>query len=174
MQKWTKTGPDLIKYSEEAFMIKGPGFTDIAKAVTDKGGKFRFLARGFSMSPFIKDGDLITVSPLKGKRLKKGDIVAFFDPAQNHKLYVHRIIHIKKDGYQIKGDNLYMPDGFFSQDKILGVISEVSRDGKKIFFGIQNGTRAIAIFSKWGFLAPVLFAFRRIIRIFRRGHYAGR
>lgn len=174
MQKWTKTRPDLIKYSEETLMIKGPGFTDIAKAVTEKGKKFRFLARGFSMSPFIKDGDLITVSPLKERRLKKGDIVAFYDPDKNHKLCVHRIISIKNDVCQIKGDNLHSPDGFFSQDKILGMISEASRDGKKIIFGIHTGKKMIALFSRGGFLAPSLFAVRRIIRIFRRGHYVGR
>ena len=172
MSKWSKPGPYLIKYTEKTFIFKGPGFTEIAKAVTDKGKKIRFSARGTSMSPFIKDGDLITVSPQKERRLKKGDIVAFYDPGHNHKLYVHRIIDIKKDRYQIKGDNLLTPDGFFSLDKILGFISEVLRGGKKISFGIKWGAKEVSAFSRWGILLPVLHVTRRVRAIFPGGYRA--
>ena len=37
--------------------------TALVRAVLDKGASFRFKAFGVSMTPFIQDGDVITIAP---------------------------------------------------------------------------------------------------------------
>ena len=66
------------------------GFTELLTAVLARGSLFRFQARGFSMSPFIRDGDVLTLAPAPD-RLRIGDVVAFINPC-NQQLSVHRLV----------------------------------------------------------------------------------
>jgi hypothetical protein len=50
--------------------LTGPVFIELLHATLAKGVPFPFRARGSSMHPFIKDGDVITVSPL-GERIRQ-------------------------------------------------------------------------------------------------------
>ena len=43
--------------------LSGEALIELMRAVLARGLPFRFAARGFSMAPFIRDGDVISVSP---------------------------------------------------------------------------------------------------------------
>ena len=107
---------------------------EILKAVIEKGRYFRFQVLGFSMYPFIRDNDFITISPLVPSYPRLGDIVAFIQPA-TRKLKIHRIIENKEVNYLIKGDNTFEPDGLIPRANILGYVTKVERNGKAIRLG---------------------------------------
>ncbi len=72
--------PALFSKKGGELKLSGPDLIELLQAVLDKGVPFRFRAKGFSMTPFIKDGDVITIFPLEGSRPRLGDIVAFTHP----------------------------------------------------------------------------------------------
>ena len=89
--------------AEREIPLYSPHLIELMRAVHEKGGVFRFQARGFSMSPFIKNEDVLTIAP-PDSVYETGDVLAFIRP-QSQKLAVHRAVARKKDAYFIKGDN---------------------------------------------------------------------
>jgi len=79
-----------------------------------------FRPRGNSMSPRIKSGELITVSPELGK-LKEGDIVLC---KVNGHLYLHLIRAIKGGRYKI-GNNHGRINGWCGENAIFGKVTKV-------------------------------------------------
>ena len=72
--------PALHNRAGGILSLSGPALLDLLRAVLDKRVPFRFTARGFSMSPFIKDGDVVTVSPCAPGAIHYGDVIAFVHP----------------------------------------------------------------------------------------------
>jgi len=107
----------------------------------------RFHTKGVSMAPFIKDQDIITISPLSNCAIGLGETVVFMHP-QTKKLFIHRIIGRSQDYYHIKGDNIFSTDGLIPRENILGVVTQVERKGKKIIFGLGYERYIIAALSK--------------------------
>ena len=128
------------------------------KTLIDAGFKskvpVRFRANGFSMSPFIKNGDFVILkacSPERGFRV--GDIVAL-NP-EGEKIIVHRIIKIKKELILLKGDNCIDSDGIFDKARILGVVFSIERNGKNTkYYHIFN--YLIAFLSRSGLLTSYI------------------
>ena len=137
-------------------------------AVMGKGRSFRFLAKGFSMSPFIKDGDVVTVSPFQGRKVRLGEVVAFISP-QTQSLAVHRIISKQKTRFVLQGDNVPESDGTVSAEKILGFVEKVERQGKNINLGMGPERRVIAFLNRKGWLIRLRYVLWRLLRPFRDG-----
>jgi signal peptidase I len=102
-------------------------------AVHEKGADFRFTASGMSMYPTIKDGDIITLSRVKGLRPAFGDIVAFREGVMG-KLVVHRVITASSSAFQAKGDNSPEPDSSVPFSNLLGYITNVERSGVSLLW----------------------------------------
>jgi signal peptidase I len=120
---------------------------ELLSAVTEKGKSLRFRASGISMIPFIKDEDVITISPIPSGRPVIGDVVAFLLPGAN-RLAVHRIIEKRNAGYIIKGDNVPEPDGLIPADNVLGLVTEVERNGHRALMGLGVERRLIASLAR--------------------------
>jgi hypothetical protein len=122
------------------------------------------------MSPFIKDGDAITVSPKIGCSPRFGDVVAFIHP-RTEKLFIHRVVWKRRDAYIVKGENTLESDGLIKKENILGVVTKVERKGKKVFLGLGPERFLIALLTRKNLLLPVLLPvwriFRQAVRIFR-------
>ncbi len=118
------------------------------KDVLAKGLPFRFCARGVSMAPFIKDGDVITVAPFYHSKFKVGDVVAFVC-RESGKLIVHRVV-ARRDGLPfIQGDSIpEIPDGFVPLENLLGRVIKVERSGKQIRMGLGPERFFIALLSR--------------------------
>lgn len=114
--------------------MSGKSLGQIAVSVLDKGVPIRFLARGFSMYPYIRDRDVITICPLKDDTLSRGEVVAFILP-ESENLVVHRIIGVYDNNYRVKGDNMRRIDGVLPRTAILGIVKKVERHGKCVNFG---------------------------------------
>ncbi|MEQ8171645.1 MAG: signal peptidase I [Candidatus Eremiobacterota bacterium] len=150
----------------EEFSFYGEELIVLLQEFSGKGASLRFQARGGSMTPFIRHGDIITITPLTCS-LRTGDVVAFINPA-NNKLAVHRIIDTGKKFFIIKGDAFSRPDGVISEDNILGCVRKVERNGKSISLGLGSERIIISWFSRLGILKPLVYLFRILIPSFIR------
>jgi signal peptidase I len=128
---------------------------ELTRAVTEKGKSFRFQALGFSMYPFIRNGDYITISPFTYGHPRLGDVVAFIQP-ETEKMIVHRIVENRGDHYLIKGDNTTAPDGLIPKANVLGYVTKVDKDGKLIRLGSGFEKVFIALLSRKNLLRPGL------------------
>lgn len=120
------------------------------------------------MSPFIKDGDVITVSPLLDTSLRIGDVVAFIHPKMK-KIVIHRTVGKRGDSLLVKGDNTSDVDGFLPKAKILGYVNTVERDGKAVYLGLGPDRALIALLSRWKHFSTLLILMRRLLRFIIKG-----
>ncbi|UCC38712.1 MAG: signal peptidase I [Candidatus Aminicenantes bacterium] len=108
-------------------------FLGLSLDILNKGKSIRFHARGWSMRPFIQDGDFITVSPIEHSSIKIGDVI-FYSTAED-KLIAHRVIHKQKQNGHLtiwaKGDALFGPPERIDIKNVLGKVSTIERNGKK-------------------------------------------
>ena len=136
-------------------IIHNEDFAELMITVLEKGKSFRFQAKGGSMSPFIKDQDIITVKPIQPETIHKGDVLAFVNPNQQ-KLNVHRVVAIKNGKYLMKGDSAHSPDGWIKRDQIIGKVDAIERGGKtkKISLGVEKFI--VAYLSQKNVLLPTI------------------
>ncbi len=91
------------------------------------GGVCPLIVLTGSMEPEISSGDLIIVNQIDAKDIKKGDIIAFFDPDGNgSSVLTHRVVDIiKQEGklsFKTKGDANNSEDRLaVSEDKLVGI-----------------------------------------------------
>jgi len=136
---------------------------ELVKDVLSKRVECRFRAKGYSMSPFIKDGDVITLSSLQGDLPRIGDVVAFIHPV-NDKLVIHRVIEKRNGSYCVMGDNALGMDGLIPANNILGCVKEINRDGKNLRIGLGPERFLIAFLNRRGLLFPLLVPVWKLIR----------
>jgi phage repressor protein C with HTH and peptisase S24 domain len=87
------------------------------------GETVQFRPRGNSMRGKIESGQLVTVEPLSGRKLEKGDIVLCkVDGSQ----YLHLIKAIQGERFQI-GNNIGRINGWITLNSIYGICTSVSQ-----------------------------------------------
>ena len=153
-----KHGSDIVLSGEDLLVLM--------QAVLGKGAAFNFRAKGLSMTPFIEDGDLLTVQPLSRCKLRLGAIVAFIRPTTG-RLMVHRLVGKQDEGFLIRGDNAIAPaNDLVQKQDILGCVTRVERNGRRIFLGLGPERYPIALFSKTGYLVRIINRLRVFIQFF--------
>jgi hypothetical protein len=124
------------------------------------------------MSPFIRDGDVITIAP-SGRKPKApacgiGQVVAFVSPV-NQRLVVHRIIGRHESRFLIRGDNLPGPvSDMIRRSDILGRVVRIERGRKSVWLGLGPERYAIAVLSRTGLLLPVRWRASALTRLLRK------
>jgi len=141
----------LKKEANNELLLSGSGMAGLIAAALEKGKHFKFMVTGFSMSPFIKNGDVAVISPFKHRHMGVGDVVACLDK-NSQKLMVHRVIGKKNTMVYLKGDNTLTEDLPVHKDQVLGYVSKLERNGKNITFSLGPGKRMIALLSRMGLL----------------------
>ncbi len=155
----------MANTSKTEITLSGSAFSGLMQSVLSRGASFRFQAKGQSMSPFIRHGDIITVTKVENNTVRVGDVVALLNPANNATI-VHRIINVRDDGILLKGDNCTTADGVFSSDTILGMVTKVERGNKRVKFCLGPAKKSIALVSANGSLntvLPLLRTFKKIL-----------
>ena len=164
--------PSLRQRKGSELRLSRPALVGLMRAVLARGRSFRFRAKGWSMSPFIRDGDVITIAP-SGRKPKApvrgiGQVVAFVSPV-NERLVVHRIIGRHQSRFLIQGDNL---PGLVADtvrlDDILGRVVRIERGGKRVWLGPGLERYAIAILSRTGLLLPMRYRASALTRLLRK------
>ena len=147
-----------IKSGDDLF-ISNQMLQELMREVLAKGAVFQFRATGWSMTPFIKDGDVITIAPLTKERLSPGKVVAYIQPATGH-LVVHRVIGRRGASFLIQGDNTFSrADELVCPQDILGCLIRIERQGRLVRLGLGPERYIIASLSRNGLL---LTAMRRL------------
>lgn len=146
--------PRLFIAKADELPLSGRTLLELMRAVLEKGVPFRFRARGWSMAPFIHDGDIVTVSPLQG-RPGFGEVVAFVHPVAGM-LVVHRVIARNGNALFIQGDSITArPDGMVPLENLLGRVICVERDGHPVRIGLGPERWVIAWLSRVKLLIPI-------------------
>jgi hypothetical protein len=161
--KTKRTRPEFVIVKGSELPLSGRALVEILRAVLDKGAAVRFQAKGFSMSPFIKNMDVVTISPLQGKRPGLGDIIAFVHK-ETDGLCVHRIVRATSGVYITKGDNISETAECVPRENILGFVGKVEREGREAFLGLGPERFLIAFLGRRGLLLPLLLPVWKVIR----------
>lgn len=88
-------------------MLKEIPNAEIFKCVIDsinKGDTVQLRVRGNSMYPFLKEGDIVLLSPFDDADIKPGAVVLF---AYNESHLLHRVIARNDDKLILQGDNVF-------------------------------------------------------------------
>jgi len=119
----------------QTFSLSGTKLLALARAVLERGASFRFRAVGTSMVPFIRSGDVLTLSPLRGRQPRVGDVIAFVHPVTG-RMAVHRVVCARQAAYLLRGDAVLEPDGWIRLEDILGRVTRIERDGRRVRLGL--------------------------------------
>jgi len=159
--------PCLYAVPGGVLSLSGPALLEFLRAVLAKGASFRFKARGFSMLPFIQDGDVLTVSPRPARRPQPGEVVAYCHP-ETGKLVVHRVSARRAGGYLLRGDNAPEADGLVPPANVLGRVDWVERRSRRMRFGQGQERRVIALLARHNLLHPLIFRASQMLRPLKR------
>ncbi len=134
-------------------------------SVLESGGEFRFMPRGTSMLPYLREGrDVVAIVRIEGA-IKKHDIVLY--RRKNGKYVLHRVVGLEALGYVMCGDNQIMPERGISGEQIIGKVAVVYRGGKPI----EPARFPSRLYSRlWGFmpLRRCVFFARRVVSKIKR------
>lgn len=93
-------------------------------------GRLVYTNRGVSMMPLLRENrDLMVIEKKGPGRCKRFDAILF--KRHNGQYVMHRILEVRAKDYFVAGDNCR--DGeYVTDEQILGVMTQVVRDGKTI------------------------------------------
>jgi hypothetical protein len=147
--------PQLVVRKAAELPLSGPALLELMRAVLDRDVPFRFRARGWSMAPFIRDGDVISVSPFRGDLPEAGEVVAFVRPDVGN-LVVHRVVGRRGTASLIQGDGVAeYSDGIIPAENLLGRVTQVERNGRSVWLGLGLERTVIAWLSQARLLIPL-------------------
>ncbi|MFC2086177.1 signal peptidase I [Bacteroidota bacterium] len=133
-----------------------------SEALLDEGKTLKITVTGISMSPFLKEGDLIYIKKFNPERYQIGDVVVF---KKDDKYIVHRLISFKTTNSrkyaQTKGDSVLKFDMPVDITEILGKVCLVKRAYRMIDLTTEKAKRKARIIA---FLSPFFLFFYWIIR----------
>jgi hypothetical protein len=154
--------PRLSSTHAEELTLSNAALIGLMGAVLERGRSFRFRARGSSMYPFIREGDVITVSPLSAELPAVGEVVACLHPRSGN-LVVHRVVARTGVGCIIRGDSIAIgPDGLVERRSMLGKVTRVERHGGITRLGMGPERVVIAALSQRGLLWPLVLRTHRL------------
>ena len=129
--------------------LSNPGQLELLRAMMERCVRLRTSVRGSSMSPFVRDKDVLTIAPMGGRLPRVGEVIAFVLP-DTKRLAIHRVIARKEDGWLVKGDNCRTADGVVSFADIVGRVIRVERAGHDVRAGCLSGGACIAALNRGG------------------------
>ncbi len=120
--------------AQDSEIFASPDFHALEQEVLERGGSFRFRARGWSRMPFVRPGGVLVVERVDLARLCPGAIILYHRGGTSH--VVHRLVRrVEKDGRLVfiaQGDNKLMADAPILAEQVLGMVVEIHRDGQRI------------------------------------------
>ncbi len=144
----------------EELSLSGEDLYELMESFLTTGlqSSMKIQCMGWSMSPFIRNENSVTLRPLDESRsLKNGDIVAAA-VRDRRRVIVHRIIKSAPPEYLIKGDNNSTSDGWFSKNDILGLVERIENKNGFSYSPKRWQNIIIALASRVNF-----FSYRRIL-----------
>jgi len=117
----------VTKLPNGQLKLSGKEFADLSAEVIGTSASIRFRARGGSMSPFIRAGDVLTVDPVRPEEIGRGDVVLY--RSAGGRALAHRVLGRRGHHYLIRGDGSAGKCEIVSCHEILGKVNRIDRDG---------------------------------------------
>ncbi len=109
----------------------------LRKEIIGQGRPVQIIASGYSMYPFLRKGDLLTVEPVPMDKIKRGDVVVF---ESEEKWIAHRVIKIRSTAegleFLLRGDTCVSFDPVVNVRNYIGYISSYERNETSISFNL--------------------------------------
>jgi len=142
---------------------------DLAVNVLRQGHPLRIKARGASMLPLLRNGDVVTVTPAAPIEIRVGDVICY--ESLPGRLAIHRVVARVGDHLLAKGDAVGSIDNV-TPARLLGKITRIERSGRlkrldTVAARVRN--RAIAVLSRRTPLFPLAVDVARRLRAVARG-----
>ncbi len=113
--------------------VNSPDFTGLCLEILKDGQSIRFAANGLSMTPSIRDGEIVTVFPVDVRDLRIGDVVLYRTP--NNRLTAHRVVRrrVAESGviFGMRGDASAACPEVVPGDRVLGRVAYAERGARK-------------------------------------------
>ena len=94
-------------------------------------GSLIYTTSGCSMRPFLRSGeDLVYIERKSEDRCRKYDAILY--RRRSGAYVLHRIVKVLPDSYTLCGDNCWQREPGITDDQILGVLTGVIRNGRKM------------------------------------------
>jgi hypothetical protein len=143
---------------------------ELAVDLLRRGSPLRVKARGGSMTPFVRDGDVALVEPAAPADVGIGDVICY--ETTSGTLRLHRLIARDPRGVVARGDALAGVE-VVEGTRLLGKVVAVERHGTIRRFDTRLArwrNRAIAAFSPcWPPLLSLVHGLRCLRRVASRG-----
>ena len=105
--------------------------TSTFEDILDKDGRLVYTNVGTSMMPLLRQRrDLMVIEKRGPERLHWLDVPLF--KRDNGQYVLHRIMWVRKNDYVLCGDNQWYLERGITDRHILGVLTQVDRDGKTL------------------------------------------
>lgn len=112
----------------EELLCSGSEFYKLGRDLTGSGFTFRCQVRGRSMFPFLRDGDVIQVTPSGIEDLQLGDIIFY---RSGDRMLAHRVVGLittcEGKSARARGDAFLQEDPPVTEEDLVGRVELVSR-----------------------------------------------
>lgn len=131
----------------------------LSAEVLKSGNRLRFRAKGGSMYPFVRDGDVLLVEPCSSEDIRIGQVIYY--RARWGGMVAHRVTgQERRNGAALlitKGDSCPGADRPIVPGQVLGRVTALERDGKRIPMD-RGWQRLAAVFwTPFSAYSPVLY-----------------
>ena len=118
---------------------------DLVAEVVCATGSAKLKVTGLSMLPAIWPGDVLTVNKISPKMLERGQIVLY---RGDGKLTAHRVVQVAHDHFLTRGDCVPSLDPPVTFSAMVGLITDVCRNGRAAKLQPSPWQRAAAWFLR--------------------------
>jgi signal peptidase len=109
-------------------------FAELSAEILGAGNALRFRARGTSMLPLVRDGDVLLVAPVHPAMVQIGDLVLC--SSEGGRVVVHRVIRkeVSQEGrwFTVQGDAAARADGAIPEAQVYGRVAAIERGAANI------------------------------------------
>lgn len=113
---------------------RGIELIDLSKEILGRGNDFRFQAQGESMYPFIRDGDILEITPVNKQGIRLGDVI--FYHVGDRRMVAHRVTkkftQNDKPVFITKGDSNTGKGEKVHLEQVVGRVKAIERSKRKI------------------------------------------
>ena len=143
----------------------------LAQDLLSSGRAVRLRARGWSMRPCLRDGDMVEISRVEARELRRGDVAAFAQPAgKPASVTIHRFVGRGRQGLLFQGDALPVGDAPVSESAVLGRVLARERGGRRVEIGAGWRRKAGPLILMAGpALRAAMRFYRGLLRLYRGG-----
>lgn len=120
----------------------------LRKEIIGQGRPVQIIASGYSMYPFLRKGDLLTVEPVPMDKIKRGDVVVF---ESEDRWIAHRVTKIRSNTeeleFLLRGDTCIEFDPVVNKENYIGSVRVFTRKNSKknLSTGALNAWRKIIV-----------------------------